>query len=205
MVTLRGYSLNVSPGNPVTRPDGSVHIVMPVSGSSGVTYSVIIGNHTALRANVYLNIDGASVGTFRLNAGQIWALDRPVNIPKLFTFFLAATAPPQAGIQPGNPLNGVITALFVPEKRFVVVQQPTVVSPQYESRLRRAQRLSGREGGTALSGVSGQRFKQAAPMIEDRSAAVAITVRLVGPGGSDIMPLPGKRPPFIFLTSSSSS
>ena len=62
-----------------------------------------------------VSIDGYDVGTWVVDGGQEFSIERPAYEAKRFTFYRVKTAPKKAGIEPGRAENGVVKCVFTPE------------------------------------------------------------------------------------------
>ncbi len=199
-VCLGGYCLGVQPNAGNTRAaDGSYYLTMP---ADVVPYAILLVNHTSRRTNAYLSVDARSVGTFRLLPAQSLLLEHPSWSQQRFTFFAADSAPSATGIRSGDPTNGLISCRYLPELELRVMPEPKMMMLQRRAAAAEAMMMmrtsavpAGREGGTALTGHSGQRLIQAGAIMEDQRGAVSITLRLLAPPrGDGITPLPGRGP-----------
>ena len=110
---LDDFSVSVSiNGIPVTISDEGY-----VTLNHGDHYKVVLKNHSSLRCNATLKIDGNEMGSFRLNSYAEASIERPVAEDKKFTFFLTDSTEGQAsGLVKGSDKNGLIEVLFEQEK-----------------------------------------------------------------------------------------
>lgn len=189
------FSLIVEPGK--EDKDGYVTL------EHETKYTIILGNHSRKRCNVYIEIDGESVGAWRIEAWDTIELKRPSHDSGHFTFYKVASSEGKAiGLDKvDRTRQGLISARFVPE--FDSFKQPKSVErsalykdvedfDDYEnyrsggraggcgagtSRSRNLNSYSA--GGTGLQGDSGQRFGVASRIKENLNNAVTINLRLV--------------------------
>lgn len=207
-VCLRNFCLGVNPyKRQYTLPNGSTIVEMP---GDRVVYTIkLVNKYRDRRAEARLFVDGVSQhGAIILDPGQTIELERPLNSRQRYTFVAADSAPPSTGIRPGDSNNGLIRCIFTPELLLLPYQQqqPPVnyaesLAPQRMALSKRVYATPGglREGGTALSGYSGQQFQRVAPVVGDTSLSVTIILRLAAPpsnyfGSGTLQPLPGRMP-----------
>jgi hypothetical protein len=176
----------------------------------GEKYSLEIGNHSGDTVNLYVKIDGLSVGDFQIGPYKTAVLERPIGSQQRFTFFASGTS--EAGTVGEASIDradkGLVSVEFVPPKPRPVTTLRTAgrIDPSDEGSLdpvmRSAVGLRGQSatrgfgaGVTGMTGHSDQTFGFGQYIDEDRSRAVTITLRLVhdetiaqaGP-----QPLPGR-------------
>lgn len=172
------YSVDIPEGR--EQSDGYVHM------RHGQVYTLRLVNHSALRCDAHVEVDGKHIGTWRLSSyGGTARLEHPVNDQGKFTFYrLGSVEGAQAGLQVKNDL-GLIKVTFTPERRYEPPPAQVtyrdvgasavfgVQSRDYQPKSRLA------AGGTGLSGHSNQHFGTASHMELDHPAAVVIHLRLV--------------------------
>jgi hypothetical protein len=118
-VELNGFKLAILPSDPAK---GGVEYVRKYEGvyvriKHNTGYKIELTNTRGVRCDVELSIDGSSVGGFRVNGGDSMTIERPADQARKFLFLKSdSKAAENAGIQAGDPLNGVIRAVFRPEK-----------------------------------------------------------------------------------------
>lgn len=143
----------------------------------GSTYAIVFGSDIGKPANVEISIDGKDIGTWRLGDHARMRIERPANVRKLFTFYRLRT--PEAiasGIDENNPMLGIVSLRFIPEKNDLYDPQPSVKGVT--------------RGGTGLSGRSNQTFGRASSIKLDYSQSVEINLKLIEPViANDIEPL----------------
>lgn len=106
-----GVTVNWRPQVPTIRA-GTVYFTIP----HGSEYSVNLWNGTGLRADATLRIDGDKQGTFRLNPGVQYQIERPASDARKFTFLSTTSALANTiGIKAGEPQNGLLEVTFQPE------------------------------------------------------------------------------------------
>jgi hypothetical protein len=141
-------------------------------------YAIKLQNDRSVNCAAVVTIDGQHVGTWIVPCHRNITVERPVQTPKLFTFYqLGSAEAAQAQLQ-DNPDLGLISVLFKPAK-----QQPLapIMSVAASSQ--------SRSGGTGLSGTSNQQFIPARDLDYDLENTCMIHLRLIAPTLSDIQPL----------------
>ncbi|MDD2866963.1 hypothetical protein [Neomegalonema sp.] len=83
----------------------------------GQVFRICLGSRFHLRTDVELRLDGLPLGSFRLNPGQSWCLERLEAVEGRFTFYGSGSA---GGIAAGSEAaapqdRGVVQARFTPE------------------------------------------------------------------------------------------
>lgn len=171
--------------------------------SHGQHYSLRVRSDWEGDSDVEISIDGDSVGGWRLEPGITYRIERSVNDPGKFTFYVAETGEAKMAGIVKNDSTGLISARFLPEK---VAPKPTIrfmpgdntlnaaaptpddsglglgaAMPGFSSHVKLPSPPSGAlAGGTGLSGFSEQTFGEAARVIKhDLEAAVTINLRLI--------------------------
>jgi hypothetical protein len=166
----------------------------------GTQYRIVLGNHSDLRCDAQVLVDGKDIGTFRLDAHHSWELERPGHDRGMFTFFKARSAESVAAGEANISVinRGLLTVTFMPERR----PQPVVWSasphgtpesythsgspPVTELTSGSICRDSGMpspkslsSGITGLTGSSKQDFTHVSALNYDAAGYVTITLRLV--------------------------
>ena len=166
----------------------------------GTVYTLVLGNQRRVRCDAHVEIDGKSVGRWRLYAGESLRLERPAHDTGRFTFYRVSSAEAQqVGLQAGEPTLGLVKVVFTPE----IAQRP-LVSPEYTLRI--CNHVSGSRsrmgdsaivvndsyhpGGTGLSGLSAQYFVSVGEMPLDHSQQTTIHLRLVAQDDVAVTPRP---------------
>lgn len=158
----------------------------------GQQYAVRLTNHWPVRANARLVIDGEECGTFRLAPRASIVVERPVHDTGHFTAYLTQSDEArQAGIVRGNSLNGVVQAIFTPEKQDSYDVWNLEQEIYYQPKVANNRTMSGEYAGvgTGLSGQSDQSFVSAGSMELDFSQMTTITLRLVARKAVPVHPL----------------
>jgi hypothetical protein len=173
---LNGYSVRI----PEKHEDSSGYVTM----KHNTQYKVVLKNSNRLRCNAKLEIDGKHQGTWRINAHDSIAIERPAHDDGKFTFYRANSEQGnRIGLMSTDPNLGLIKVTFTSEKEprsWGGGQSADIVTFG----------IKGLEaGGTGLSGVSEQRFGVAEEMKLDLSKSVVIHLRLVSESTSDPRPL----------------
>lgn len=127
-------------------------------------YSLILLNHSNLRCDAEILIDGIKVGTWRVEKEGKIRIERPVHDTGRFTFFVAGTPEAKAASIGNGPQMGLISVKFIPE-----VEPPMAL---YSS-----SPLA--PGGTGLTGESRQKFVDASRIERDEARSFIIHLRLV--------------------------
>jgi hypothetical protein len=184
----------------------------------GEQYSLEIGNHSGDTVNLYVKIDGLSVGDFQIGPHKTAVLERPIGTQQRFTFFASGTSEAgtvgEAGI--GRADKGLVSVEFVPPKPQPVTTLRTsgrvslsdegsfgpVITKSLGPVMRSASEPYSQSatrgfgaGVTGMTGHSDQTFGFGRYIDEDRSRAVTITLRLVHDetiARVDPQPLPGR-------------
>lgn len=196
---LNQFSVRIYPGRELS----SGYVAMQHNSQ----YSINLHNYRAEACDAEVNVDGKSVGTFRIYAGGKITLERPEGDTGKFTFYKLGT-PEASKAQLSNDDNlGRISVTFKPAKKSVGVLNTVVqtgqwqgtwtananwqYNPSYTSRGSSAGVASagapaaryGTEslgsGGTGLSGESSQQFYTVGPLDYDESQTTTINLRLV--------------------------
>ena len=173
-------------------------------------YKIKLQNDGGLRTDVTLTIDGESVGKFRLDPYSSFVLERPQGAPRKFTFMKETSSEArEAGVVAKSSENGVVKAVFVPEKQPEFMYE-TAARISTNSLPKRSRNKSGgiaqhcfREsagdcddgddgghckkmsmslssGATVLGGKSDQTFRTVGPITEyDHSKTTTLFVRMV--------------------------
>lgn len=103
------FSWNPKPHNLYDRS----YVVM----RDGQAYVISLTNNNPTKCHAVVSIDGQKVGTWLLEPWQTAAIERPVDIPKKFTFFkVSSQGGMEAGLLPGESKNGLVTVEFIPAK-----------------------------------------------------------------------------------------
>lgn len=179
---------------------GYVHMV------HGTQYTIKLGNHWYdRRCDVVVNVDGKDVGTFRLNASNSLALERPTSDMGRFTFFKAdSQEASKAGVDGiAKDQRGLIQVTFKPEKkveyRIQYSSTSSLCSSEEESKTcgsilpQNASVGTSRgmsAGITGLTGKSSQMFYNVPSLDYDMANETVISIRLVADANVEVRPLP---------------
>jgi hypothetical protein len=160
----------------VVIPEGDETEVGYVCLKHGTQYSIKLRNHSErLLCNATVEIDGRSVGTWRVDQGDTITIERPVHDSGRFTFYQEGTPEAtKANIRLTDEL-GLISVLFRPEKRKDVPSIQCMAAPRQYMAAPRPYAA----GGTGLSGKSAQQFDEAEEIEIDDETSVTIHLRLV--------------------------
>jgi hypothetical protein len=207
---LNKFSVRVGAhiGDPLIqeKAGGYVHI------NHGQRYRLALRNDRNRRCDAEVFIDGKHVGTWRINGRRSLTLERPVDEDGFFTAYLAHSAEgAQVGAVAHQDTNGLVQVTFRPE----VYREPAVKTsvyvatagtPRYLGQTSRSMETEVSSNSdafikgiqsynytsevvTGLSGHSGQRFRDVAPLEYAHGEEVTISLRLVQSDGGP-RPLP---------------
>ncbi len=100
---------------PEGREHGSGHVAL----EHGQIYQLRLGNHGPSRCDALVEVDGKSVGLFRINGYGTFQLERPSNDTGRFTFFRADSSEGQAAgaTETATVDRGLVRVTFKPEKQ----------------------------------------------------------------------------------------
>lgn len=178
---LNNFSLRIREGKELE--NGYVELI------HNTQYRIVLENGKSVRCDVYLEIDGKHVGTWRLYPYQSITLERPAHDDGCFTFYqIGTTEASLAGLVKGDSKLGLIKAVFTPE---LITQSAECTSGDFSEfdGLKQAARsraaASHAPGGTGLSGKSEQHFITVGAMELDMSHRTEINLRLVAIKTSD--------------------
>lgn len=180
---LGSFALSIPEG----RELGNGYVVM----QHGTPYRVQVTNNGSRKCDAVLSIDGEEIGTYRLHAGQNWAIEHPPESQQRFTFYASGTT---EAAQVGEHAverqdKGLVQVTFYPEKEkepeYDVLETlggtrsfgMTRGGGMYGGETRGAKGLG--SGLTGLSGYSGAQYGKAGEIDRDETEAVTITLRLV--------------------------
>jgi hypothetical protein len=194
---LNGYSVRIPEG--VEKSGGYVEM------KHGTQYKLRLRNSNRERCDVYVEIDGKHVGTWRLNPHQSVLIERPAHDTGRFTFYeLATREARKAGLVDGPEL-GLVKVVFTPEKAVDYVFTTERAGWRYLDPVPHWDNSSWEgcsyfisttdntamssaggttscghsPGGTGLSGESDQEFGWASSITHDFSRETTIHLRLV--------------------------
>jgi hypothetical protein len=199
---------------PEGREGGSGH----VSLQHGQTYTLRLGNHSHLRCDAEITIDGKPGGGFRVGSNQTITLERPQNDTGRFTFLLRDSADGSAAELAGVSQSdlGLVQVRFRPERytppqHILGVGHLRTIGAGRQS-MGGAHSTGGATrgfddgittsdcdfaaaapGGTGLTGHSGQTFYTVTNLDYDLAAEVVITLRLVSSNEAAVRPLAAVR------------
>jgi hypothetical protein len=176
----------------------------------GEQYSLEIGNHSGDTVNLYVKIDGLSVGDFQIGPYKTAVLERPIGAQQRFTFFASGTS--EAGTVGESSIDradkGLVSVEFVPPRPRPLTTLRTGGRASLSNEgsfgpvMRSASEPRGQSssygfgaGVTGMTGHSDQTFGFGQYIDEDHSRTVTITLRLVHDetiAQADPQPLPGR-------------
>jgi len=146
---------------------------------------IIITDPKVRRGNASITIDGKNgIGTWRVDGGVPFEIDRPADISRQFIFYeLGTSEADQAGLS-ASPELGEVTVTFTPELVQEVMRgcclrggQSFGAAPTGGAQYRSA--VPKGAGGTGLGPESQQKFSNAAPISLDYSNRSSLTIKLV--------------------------
>lgn len=160
---------------------GSGHVAMQHDRQ----WTLRLGNHSHVRCDAEVSIDGKDIGAYRIHAGQTIVLERSFQDSGRFTFLKSSSdGAKSAGIDDvSSDLRGLVQVRFKPERRRDLEKcvktcggmntlRSSGFAPEAASR--------GLESGiTGLTGSSDQQFHTVSNLDYDPSGEVTISVRLV--------------------------
>lgn len=188
---------------PEGREHGTGHVGLPHNS----VYTMRLGNHGGVDCDAEVEVDGKSIGCFRLPAYQTFALERPADDTGRFTFFRSdSTESQQAGESSiARDNKGLIRVVFKPDRRPQYVMRPMGMFRGFggDYHGEREEKTSGgikglgptscnisaAPGITGLTGTSGQQFVTVPNLDYDPSAVVEIVLRLVCEDVGAVRPL----------------
>jgi hypothetical protein len=183
---VQDFTLNISGGKEC---DGGY-----VEVAHSAVYSLTMTNASGSRAKAEVWIDGLLINTWILPSGVTSEIKTPTSNGGCFTFFAENTPESlDAGIIAGDPNNGRVKVVFVPQK----------IQPLYVEARRNGQRglsfgggsRGASAGGTGLTGQSSQSFGSTHwdESQEDWDRAVEINLKLIE--APKVSSLPGRKVP----------
>ncbi|KFM66174.1 hypothetical protein X975_17016, partial [Stegodyphus mimosarum] len=108
-----GFCLGVEPGIFYKSSTGPFfYVAMPHRSA----YEILVTNNKQIACDVDIYVDGKPVAALRLSAGDSRAIDGPTYAEFAFKLFRSKDAPPGLGVVEGNIENGVLKAIFTPQK-----------------------------------------------------------------------------------------
>lgn len=182
----------------------------------GEQYSLWLINDSNERVNLYVKIDGLSVGNFQVGPRSRVPLERPADGSGRFTFFRSGTSEASSvgEVDVASFDKGLVEVVFFPEVRrphfggYVQVAhftQKKACGQSQEMSYDSCEEGIPTSGGigfasvspgvTGMTGHSSQQFGVASVIVEDVSRKVVITLRLVASAVASLgpVPLPGRR------------
>lgn len=196
---LNNFSVRIPQGS----EDGSAYVEM----KHGKQYTLILGNKDYQQCKAYVEIDGKHVGTWLIDANTTVTLERPAHDTGKFTFYKIGTdGARKAGLQDGDPNNGLVKVTFTP---VITVPGPVITTttegtggpvwwkyrpdivsggfvnatppgPEILDHKLSNYGASTSQGGTGLSGDSNQTFQENTDtIIADYTKQTVIHLRLV--------------------------
>lgn len=115
MPTENSFTVNIKTGPrtwPTVTRNGSDYTVVPHE----TKYEIELVNDRPVQCDADVDVDGKSVGGFRIPAYSRMVLQRPVHVDQAFVFVKEKTeAAAQGGVQTGASKNGLITVTFTPD------------------------------------------------------------------------------------------
>lgn len=190
-------------------PEGREHGTGHVGLNHSTVYTIRLGNHGSVDCDADVEVDGKSVGCFRLHAYQSVCLERPADDTGRFTFFRSESAESQQAGEAGiaRESKGLVRVTFKPARKPQHVMRPMgmvsrggpcgqsvggdykgIAEEKTSGRIQ-LESMNASAGITGLTGTSGQRFVTVANLDYDLSAVVEIALRLVCKESSAVRPL----------------
>ncbi len=194
---LGNYSVLI----PTGREHGTGHVGLP----HGSVYQIKIGNHGMVACDAEVEVDGKSVGCFRLDAYQSFNLERPADDTGRFTFFRTDSVEGQQAGEASiaRDSKGLVRVIFKPAKKYippVPTMRPMGMMRGVESygaiektagplHLCSAGPQNATAGVTGLTGTSAQTFTTVPNLDYDLTGVVEIALRLVCDDAPVVRPL----------------
>ena len=209
MAELCDFQVDIVPdqGSVTTnKKDESYYVEMP---TDNVQYKIRLRNNGSVKCDAVVAIDGKNMGAFRIHERGQMLLERPSDVERRFTFFTGGSeGSKQGGYKPKDKNNGLVEVHFKPEKKpervdsinnnflescskgyddneetcgdFKCGSSRLESVPMAKSRgMTNAPTSRYKEGMTALTGDSSQKFVTAATIDYDYKNEVTIYLRLV--------------------------
>jgi hypothetical protein len=119
MVFLKGFVVEILPAHgdvdKFTR-NGAKYVGLDRNSE----YRIKLVNGTNRRCDVAVELEGESIGRWRIDAHDDLIIERPVDRARKFTFLSEMSMEAiDAGVIPGDSSNGLVVATFYPEKERV--------------------------------------------------------------------------------------
>lgn len=161
-------------------------------------YTVVLSNSGDVRCDAEVEIDGKSVGIWRIQSHDSMVIERPVHDAGCFTFYKIGTREARKAAIVRSDKLGLITVIFKPEIKskppyldddldssfsvdkndhFCLSYDDEDVGLDFDDAPFAAEELEA--GGTGLSGESKQEFRSVEPLDYDEAGFVQINLRLV--------------------------
>jgi hypothetical protein len=116
MVKINGYELDIIATSANNFNKNSFDYV---SLQHKAEYKVKLVNTKSTNCDVQLYIDNDHIGTWRLKPYQTATIERPANVSRKFTFLKETSSEASStGIVAGSNNNGLVKAIFTPEKAY---------------------------------------------------------------------------------------
>lgn len=169
-------------------------------------YSINLNNNKNTDCDAEIQIDGVSVGIFRVSSKKSVTIERPATENGCFTFLkFESEEGVQAQLEKNEEL-GLVSVTFKPEKEITYDSKGVPVGGYKSAAQRilgssRSEEVSVSAGGTGLFGRSSQEFKNVSPLSYDQENIIKINLRLICKEKDKIRPLGGKTtdiPPSLF-------
>lgn len=192
---LNNFSVRIPEGNEL--PGGYVELAHTQK------YTLHLHNMRKVDCDAIIEIDGKSIGTFRLHANDTMRLERPPHDNGYFTFYKIGTQEAQqAQLNEGSPDLGLVKVTFIPAQEYKFTWATPIwhdgeewqahpssltgtTNVSYRSGSARVSAGGVSAGGTGLSGHSNQTFLDVGSIDRDYSQSTTIYLRLVAKNGLD--------------------
>ncbi len=140
-------------------------------------YTVVLSNSGDVRCDAEVEIDGKSVGVWRIQSHDSIVIERPVHDAGCFTFYKIGTREARKAAIVRSDKLGLITVLFKPERKPEIPDFDDSDDLDFSLSYDNEDGLEA--GGTGLSGKSKQEFRSVEPLDYDEAGFVKINLRLV--------------------------
>jgi len=194
MTTLNDFSVKISDATPVKTSNAGTYMALP----SGAEYRLTLTNNHGVDCDADVNLDGKTVGKWRVCAGATITVDSPADVVSRFMFLEEHAAESHGAVTAGAETNGLVEVTFYPRKKESTIyvksershrsieESGGMYNENYRRRCDSDETFSAsvyRSGATVLGGGdSSQRFTNVASIPEseiDRSNVTTISIRLV--------------------------
>jgi len=110
------FTIDIESNNSRVSPfSKDTHTYIPLTHNT--EYAIVLRNRHNTRCDVTLTVDGEEIGKYRINAHGEFRIERPSKVSRKFVFVKEDSKEASgAGIVEGEQNNGLIVAVFTPER-----------------------------------------------------------------------------------------